>query len=267
MSYKLLLLSIVVMCHATLMAQIGGLSSTKLSSFSSSTIEKNNLEFEPGFNHSNSRYCFDEDGNLKSHYSTTDSIRKVTIMAFRFTYGLAKNLEVGLSISSDLTISNWAAKYQLFQGERMGLATILGVNIPMGNQVDDNKIHTTDNIKIMGIGGVCAYQFTERFSADFNLQYNKYLVSTDDKDLGGTYANLDLGYYMFKSNLQLMSGVSYRHIHNEIGKSHQLLTLDFGFSLESAKNFSLAINFPFDIYGKRESKSQGFGFVLTINLN
>ena len=54
---------------------------------------------------------------------------------------------------------------------------------------------------------------------------------------------------------------------DDSNNSSQLFTLNPGIAIEKAENFILVINSPFDLFGKNEYKTVGFGLALTIILD
>ncbi len=263
---KTLLFIFIISMAMELTAQIGGLSASKLGSFSVGVVPDKHIEFEPGFSYHQSKYYWDDNSDLQNIYSTSDSTRYVSAMNFRFTLGLWDKLEIGVSISPNLAISNWGARFVISQNNTMGFAAIGGVNIPLGNRVMDKRLRTNDDIANAGLGGVFSYNFSENFSTDFTAHYMYFLDETVDNEKGAAYLNMDLGYFLFNRNFQLISGLAYRNSRNDLG-GFSVLTLNSGFTVETGKNFILAINFPIDLYGKHETKNTGFSFALTILLD
>jgi hypothetical protein len=246
--------------------QIGGLSSAKISSLTASVIPDKSIEFEPGFYHSRSSRFWDANSNLQNTYSTPDSISLITGMYFRVTYGLWNKLEIGVSISNDLSETQWGLRYKLFQNNKLGLAIISGVNLPWGNKPINEKLRVSSNIPKAGLGVVGSFYHSPKLSYDFSAQYLNFLQQPKDKDRGEFIVSFDAGYYIFKNQVQLLGAATYRHVNNT-SISHEVLTLTPGFSVETGKNYALALAFPFDVYGKRETKNTAINFALTLNFN
>lgn len=59
---------------------------------------------------------------------------------------------------------------------------------------------------------------------------------------------------------------NYQAYENSDNNSH-LLALNTGLAIERAKHFILVLNAPFDILGKNEYQTRGFGMALTILLD
>jgi hypothetical protein len=247
-------------------AQIGGLSASKISSMTVDCVDHHKLEFEPGFAHARASKYWDNDGNLKNIYSTGDSTRLITGMWFRFTYGLWDKLEIGATVSNDLAVMQLGMRYVITQKEKAGLAAIAGVNIPFGNRTVDQRIRATGNLMQVGFGLVGTYNFNENFSVDMTGQYVFFTKESADHDRGGVYLNADAGYYFFNHTFQLIGGLGYHSITNDIG-NHQTLTVYPGVTIETGKSYILVLTFPFDIYGKREAQNYGFSLALTLTFD
>jgi hypothetical protein len=247
-------------------AQIGGLSGSKLGSYTVDVVDDKKIEFEPSFGHARASNYYDNSGKLHSIYSTSDSLKVVTGMSFRFTYGLWDKIEMGMSISTDVSAAAFGIRYAFLQKEKYGLGLITGLNVPLGNRTLDQTVRATGNIPQFGIGMVGAYSFTDNLSLDFTGQYAHFLKKTDDLDKGGFHLNTDLGYYILDHKLQLIGGLGYHYIKNNVG-AHQILTVFPGFTVETSKNFIIVISVPFDVYGQLENKNVGFSFALTLTFN
>jgi len=246
--------------------QIGGLSSTKISSLSAGVLPNKTIEFEPGFYHSRSSQYWDANSSLQNTYSTSDSISLVTGMYFRITYGLWNKIELGVSISNDMSQSNWGIRYNFFMSKKIGLAFISGMDLPWGNKSINERLRINSNIGKAGFGLVGSIYSTENLSFDFSAQYMQFLKQTAEKDKGGYYLNFDAGYYILKKQVQIMAAAQYSHINN-MGVSNEVLTFIPGFSVETGNNYAIALAFPLDIYGKRETKNTAINFALTLNFD
>ena len=247
----------------SIIAQIGGLSASKLASFTTQTVDYKKIEFEPGFYHSRSAKYWNSEGKSENIFSTSDSLDVVSGMYFRFTYGLYKNMEIGFSISSDLSISNLGFRYQFFQETKFSMAAIIGANIPLGNRTKDQRIRATSNLMQIGGGLVTTYDFTKNLSLDFTGSFMGFAKETEAHDKGGYYLNMDLGYYLFNHQLQIVGAAAYQFIKDDFG-GHQVFTLNPGITIETGKMFIAVLSFPFDVYGKRMSKNTAVNFALTL---
>jgi len=247
-------------------AQVGGLSGSKLGAFCSDVIDHKHIEFEPAFYHIRAKKYWDANGGLQNLYSTSDSARAETGMNFRFTYGLWDRLEIGTSISTDLSVSSWGARFVAYQNEKIGVAVIAGANIPFGNREVDGKTRVSQLMTSVGGGGVFSAQFTENFSLDFNTQYMFFVRETNNDNKGSWYANMDVGYYFFQQQFQLIAGLGYQNSVFET-YSDQILTVYPGVTIETGKRYIIVISAPFDVYGENALKNYGINFALTLTFD
>jgi len=263
---KYLMLGLYSILFSVSYAQIGGLSASKLGSFSVGVVPNNKIEFEPSFSHFRSKSYWDNDNNKQSIFSTSDSVRNISAMSFRFTYGLWDKMEIGVSVSPDVSMSSWGLRYIVCQQEKLGIAAITGMNIPLGNQTIDKKLRLADNLLSLGIGGVMTYDFSNNFSADFTAQYQFRLEETSHHDKNAMFFNLDFGYYILNHQLQFASGIAYRTV-QDIQGNHNVFTITPGITVETGEIFIIVLYAPFDIMGKNEVINNGFGFALTLLFN
>ncbi len=263
---KYILISIFFGIYTSTFAQIGGLSGTKLSSLNSGVLHNKSIEFEPGFFHSRTSKYWDGNSSLHSIYSTTDSLNIITGMYFRFTYGLMDKLELGVSISNDMSMSQFGIKIPIINKEKYGISIISGANIPLGNTSIDTKLRTSSYHTSYGLGIVSSIYSTDKLSFDMSAQYMRFITDSWQQNKGGYYLNFDMGYYVFNKQLMLIAAAAYSHfeIHNT---NHEVLTLIPGISVETGKNYGFSLSFPMDIYGRRENKNSAVNFILTLSFD
>ncbi len=265
-SIKVILITIITLLSLTTYAQISGVSMDKLGSFHANVNPHLRLQFEPSFNHTQRDKCWDNNSNLNPIYETVDSVNKSSSMNFRFTMGLFDKAEIGFNISPNLSMSRWALKYQLSKSKKLGVAMVFGANIPLGNGTEDRKITAASNLASTGIGAVASYQYSEKFSSDITVQYCHFLKQSNKHEVGGFFVNTDFGYYIFNNSIQIMAGLGYQNIVDDIG-DHSLLNINSGFALVSPKSYDIAFVIPYSVYGKNEAKNIGLEFYLTIYLH
>ncbi len=250
--------------HSSLFAQIGGLSGSKLDALCAGVVPGKKIEFEPGFYHLRASKYWDENGSLKNLYSTDDSIRKITGMNFRFSYGVFEKLELGTAISTDLSVSSWGAKFVVFQNQKIGVSVMAGANIPFGNREINKKARLSQLLTSVGGGAIFSANLTENLSFDFNGQYMFFTKRPDDNNKGSWYFNADFGYYVFKHQLQLITGIMYQDAVFKGNYTSQIFTIFPGITLETGKHFIIVLSAPFDVYGVNALKNSGITFALTI---
>ncbi len=264
---RFLILSIIslMLCHP-LYSQVGGISGSKLSAYCVDVVDHHKLEFEPAFFHFKSDSYWDDEGNLQNLSISGDSVRWVTGLGFRITYGLFDVLEIGAAISSDVQTSNWGLRYVLTDNPKYNFALMAGVNIPLGNKTIDKALNLSSTIPSAGGGVVFSAQFSDKLSLDFNGQYFSFLEKPADENKGSLYYNLDVGYYIFSKTLQLIAGVSYQH---SVFKDFETRVMTFfpGITIETGENYILVLSALFDIYGKNTPKNSGIALALTLTID
>lgn len=247
-------------------AQVGGLSNSKLFSLSVGVVGDKKIEFEPSFYHVRAKKYYDGDQSLQNIYSTSDSTRAETGMGFRFTYGLWDRLEIGTYISTDLTVSSWGARFVAYQSDKIGVAVIAGANIPFGNRGVDGKTNLSQLMTSIGGGGVFSASFTENFSIDVNAQYMFFLKETENNSKGSWYLSTDIGYFFFDQQLQVIGGIGYQNAVFE-DFNNQKLTIYPGITVSTGKNYVIIVSAPFDVFGENALKNAGINFALTLTFN
>ena len=248
-------------------SQIGGISASKLATPSSETVAVSSIEFEPSFSFASATNSFDYSGSRQALFSSEDSTLLFSTTGIRFTYGLAKNLEIGISLPSDVSTVSFGLKYRLPLDGKLTFALISGYNTIIGNGIYVKRNATHESTSTVAGGLILSYKFTDKFSCDFNAQYIKHLHTTTEGHSKGTYISSDFGYYLIE-NVDFIIGLNYYYKDNIIPNNNShLLTLNPGIAIEKAKNFILVLNSPIDLSGKNDYQSYGFGLALTILLD
>ena len=261
----LLLLSLVFV--STAMAQVGGLSASKLGTLCTAPVPEGTIEFEPFFGYATSTNFFDSNGDIQPLFSTSDSTMKFSGSGFRFSYGLMKDLEIGVSLPIDVSEVSFGAKYKLPLEGDLTMGLLAGYTSLIGNQAYDRRDAIHEMTPSFVGGFIMTYEFNEKLSIDFDAQYQKHTQETFDGHTHGFYLNSDIGYYLM-DRVNFIAGLNYGYkvFNASIDNSH-LLTLNTGIAIEKAENFILVINAPIDLFGKNEYQTTGFGLALTIILD
>jgi len=252
---------------STTMAQVGGLSASKLGTLCTAPVPEGTIEFEPFFGYATSTNLFDSNGDLQPLFSTSDSTMRFAGSGFRFSYGLMKNLEVGVSLPIDVSEVNFGAKYKLpFEGN-LTIGLLAGYNKVLGNRISVCRDAICKATPAYVGGIIMTYEFSDKLSIDFDAQYHKHKKTTVDGHTQGFNVNSDIGYYLMeKVNFIIGLNYAYQTYNTNLDDSY-LLTLNTGVAIEKAENFILVINAPFDLLGKNEYQTTGFGLALTIILD
>ncbi|MEN8121688.1 MAG: hypothetical protein ABFS35_15155 [Bacteroidota bacterium] len=248
-------------------SQIGGLSASKLETLCTETVPAQTIEFEPFFGYATSTRFFDKNGDIQDLFATSDSSQFFSAPGFRFSYGVIKNLEIGVSIPIDISTVSFGAKYKLPIEGKLTLGLLAGYNSIVGNNIyiRRNAAHETSS-SIAG-GLILTYEFSDKFSFDFNAQYHEHFNTTSDGHDKGICFGTDVGYYSIE-NINFIIGMNYFFEKYDLfDKNSHLFTLNPGIAIEKAENFILVLNLPVDLFGKNEFQTVGFGLALTIILD
>lgn len=224
-----------------------------------------NFEFEPSFYYSGSSKFWDNNRHLSNTFSANDSISNSFGMQFRFTYGLFDKMEIGVTVPFEASISSFGVRYVVSQNEKLGVALISGVNIPLRNEIQDKSIKTEENTIQAGLGAVLSYQQKANFSFDFNAQFISFIEKPESTKSSSVYMSADAGYYVFSHNFQIIAGLGYQH-HNYDSMNQFFVTIYPGVTIETGKNYIIVLNTPLDIYGKNIEKTFSFSFALTLTI-
>ncbi|NQU32244.1 MAG: hypothetical protein HQ521_03330 [Bacteroidetes bacterium] len=93
-----------------------------------------------------------------------------------------------------------------------------------------------------------------------------FIKTTNENHKGSFYYNADLGYYIFKHQLQLIAGIGYQQSEFEAFTS-STLTVYPGITVETVNNYIIVVSAPFDIYGQNSMKNSAFAIALTLTFN
>ncbi|NPA43996.1 MAG: TonB-dependent receptor [Chlorobi bacterium] len=248
-------------------SQVGGLSASKLGTYCVETVPAQAIEFEPAFSFASTTSYFNQDGDVYDLFMSDDSIQHFASTGFRFSYGLFKNFEIGVTIPVDISTLSLGIKYKLPIDSKVEFGLMAGYNGIYGNDVyvKRNSVHESTSAYAFGL--IVSYPFSEKLSADFNAQYQTHINKTVTNHKEGIYLSSDIGYYLFE-NINFITGFSYSFRNNDDDNLNSyLFTLNPGIAIEKAERFILVLNSPIDLFGKNEYKTTGFGLALTILLN
>ncbi|MCD6366312.1 MAG: transporter [Bacteroidales bacterium] len=259
---KTIIIISILLGTINLQAQVGGISASKLVTICTETVPANGIEFEPSFYFNSSSMAWSDAGKKQSIFSNTDSSQIKSGFAFRFSYGLTKNLETGVTVSGNMTIANWGFKYHFLNKKKTSLAIIGGINTPLGNRTTDKNNKSTENVLASGL--VMTLNFSEKFNMDADIQYQQHLFEQAGHHHQDFFFNTDLGYYLV-DKVQVVSGFNFSFADGDITQ-YQLI-FNPGVTVEKADNFILVMQFPYTVLGKNSCQSFGFGMALTIMID
>lgn len=239
---------------ATAYPQIMGLSASKLATLCSEPVPYAQIEFEPSYGFS----------RVKIH---DHEISLSSSLGLRFSYGAIQNIEVGMFVPLDLKELNFGVKAKIFEHKRFSSSIISGIKLPSGNRLINPSERALQDMVALQIGSVFSFAVNDRLSIDADIQFQDYLKTDIQDHLHNYFINLDFGYYI-KPKFQLVSGFNYAlSAYPSDNEYFSVLVFQPGFTLESAKNFIIAIGLPHDIYCLENQRSTGFAFALTILIN
>lgn len=255
---KLTLLLLASFFTTNLFSQVGGLFASKLGALCTATVPDGTIEFEPFFGYATSTNFFDRNGNLRPLFSTSDSTMKFSGSGFRFSYGLMKGLEIGVSLPIDVSEVNFGAKYKPPIEGKLTMGFLAGYNTLIGNQVYDRR-DAIYEVTPDFIGGlIMTYEFNRKLSIDFDAQYQKHTITTIVGHSHGLYLNTDVGYYLM-DKVNFIAGLNYYYkVFEATIDNSYLLTLNTGIAIEKAENFILVINTPYRFIWKKRIPNYWF---------
>lgn len=247
-------------------AQVGGISGSKISSYTVDVVNHHKVEFEPTFCHFESSKRWNNNAKLSDLSANADSIKWITGLNFRITYGLMNKLELGIDFSSDLQLTRIGTRYVFYDKKKTGLAAIAGINIPMGNKTVSKSARFSNTIANAGGGLVFTWYIHTDFSVDVNAQYFRFIKKTIDGGTNNWYLNCDFGYYILERQLQLVAGFGYQF--SKYGAFNtQVFTLYPGITVETGKKYIIVLSAGVDACGKNADKNIGAALALTITLD
>jgi len=266
---KLLLFSFVLLIGSPVFSQIAGVSNDKLIVVNPAAIGTRTVEFEPGFGYLWTKNSYNDEGKLVPLNPEEDSIQILQALGFRFTYGFARNFEMGAFVTSTLDAFSLGIKYAFVNHDKFIAGSFLGMNI--NNESDLTFRNTGIFGKTAAIVG--GFAFMNRFgeskklSIDYDVQYqNTFDKNTSYSD--AVFASAEIGYEFKERTFQLATGLNYRYNNYKNGDPTSWgLTWSSGILIHPGKMFNLIVNIPIDIAGKNTGRYSGFQIILTIALD
>ena len=263
---KLIILIGVLLVYYPLFAQIAGVSNDKLVVVGAESVVTKTFEFEPGFGYIWSNKAFNDCGKLVPLNPEGDSTQVLRALGFRFTYGFAKNFEIGTSITSDLNTFALGIKYTFLNKEKSVMGAFLGTTF--ANESDLVLRNTGLFGKTASVIGGLAYMviFSEKLSLDIDLQYQN-VFDNNRSYSDDIFSAAEIG-YRFPKKVQLIGGFNFRYNHFKIDRPDSwLLTFNPGITVNPGKSFVMILYSPFDLIGRNTDKFNGFVFALTVTLH
>ena len=239
-------------------AQVSGISSSKLSVPRAEILEKGSFEFEPAFLVAHSSNCFDQSGDV----SSINGDEVASALAFRVTFGITENFEIGSVIPSNIENIGLGAKYNYLNSDFFKTSVIAGFGLPAGNTFLPDTAHN-DNHYSASIGNVFSFSFSEDASADVMISYTNIIGEHPYNSLVSLQSGF--GYYL-SEEFQLIAEIS-----GVTALSQELYSGKFsvapGFSYSVTNSLGIAAGVQYDIFGKNELQSLSYFAAFTILFN
>ena len=246
-----LLLFVLVFCNLSgesVVAQVGGVSNSKVVVLSAETVPSANFEFEPFFSAS-----FTDDSVDSKNYEA----------GFRFTKGILDNLEAGFNVifltiedadseSADYNFGDipLGLKYRFYESDMFQLAYQGGLVIPTSS--DDT------NWVFQPAGLVFTKNFTDKFSIDLDG-----LLSFDEDETVFISSNLGAGYFVL-DNFQPVLELNYQYENPDNGSSINILSITGGFTALLTDYATLIVGFTKDVVSDNTDDSLSLSAALTL---
>lgn len=267
---KLLLLFIFsLFIVLNIMAQVAGISASKLMTYNAYTIEYNHLEIEPSFSWMSSQNAFNDYGKHYFYSVNHDSLITSRELFFRGTYSPFKNFEIGTSTAFDMSSLSLGLKYMFFYNKKFAASFIYGINWS-GKYSDLQKTGTISKPETRVaayIGGFAlTRQFSEKLSWDTDLQY-QISFSGGCSFQNDYFVDSELGYYVLDSQLQLIGGLAYHYQNTKTtGPVGYSLVFNSGVTIETGKSYIIVLYAPVSLLGKNMEIYSGINVAFTLNI-
>jgi hypothetical protein len=258
--------------HAT-----GGLSGAKLGTPNTETVPHLRMEFEPYYALAYELGSFSDSWSTSSMEGRARSLE----FGFRFTVGLANNLEVGLMAPvmlnrqwgpDDLNLSGTGlgdipigAKLRFAEDTHWALAWQGGVTLPSGDhKPGPMELATGDGATVFETGLIATIQATEKLSFDINLNIGTAVPTMDgSEEAWAVTLELAAG-YMF-GNFQVVLELLQEHAGWQQYDS-STFSLLAGFTYELSREVIIVAGPQWDFAGRNATHAFGGGLAFTLLL-
>lgn len=261
---KCITVSIFLLLYIYGAAQIVGLTSAKVNSFTASPIARHYAELEPSYGTNISSRSWNDDGNLVDN-TGPENTELSSGMCIRSAYALTDVIEVASMVPTTVDAANFSLRYFLGGNDKNSFALMTGIKVPMGNKTFNKNQRTLDEAMGFGLGTIYSRAFSETFSLDINLQYYDYLHGTIENHKHDLYLYADIGKYFADGQYQFLNGIGYAAQTFETGNSN-VFSWYPGFSIEVNSNLLFVMNFQWDLFGKNAPKTFGYGLAFTMTI-
>ena len=259
--FRVVFLFLCLFTSQNVLAQIGGISASKVNSFNVAPIPLHSIEFEPTFSSSKSSSYWDQNGIKFS----SDTASVSSGLAWRVTYGLSEKTEIGLSTTPLINGLSLGFKTQILEQNNFQLATMGGFNFPFGNRTYDTKNPSVNDITSIAIGAIGSLAISEKSSLDVNLTYQDYFKQVDFAGPSLIFS-ADVDLYNKKETLLFLFSTYFQK--NYLGdNSSSFFSISPGVSIETGENFLFVFNTSHALFGSNTSISHGLSLAVTMSIN
>jgi hypothetical protein len=256
---KLFLTVVLISTVNEIYSQVAGVSASKLGTVCATCVPAAHIEFEPSYSVSQTNGFWSNNSDFIK--LNNDSVIFESDLAFRFSYGVTNDFEAGVFVPVNGENISGGAKYHI-KNKFINLALIGGINVPLTNYSDliNEGIPTS-----AAAGIVISKNFCDEIGFDVHLQTQKYFKRNAILPVSEIFVASDFGYY-FTDKIQFVSGFDYYRAKYSAGSASSF-SVNPGFTFERAENFILVINYSLNLFGRNTTKTNTFGFALTIMIN
>ena len=238
-------------------AQINGISASKITAFSYDPIDKGTIEFEPNFATALSSSLWTDSGERIA----LDSTIVTSSLGWRIAYGVNEKLEVAMFALSNLENISFASKMILLEQDKLGLAAMIGLNIPLGERTFLKNQPTFENGSTFGIGMISTHTINEKWSVDVNVQYQNNFRKVDDLEQDKFFINVDVGLVEFDEKVTFVLGGGYFVFLSQ--DNNYVFNLIPGIAWDAGERFSFALNSSHDLFGRNNERVHGYNLAIT----
>jgi hypothetical protein len=256
--YRVLLL-LLLMPLTISIAQISGISGSKLCVPEATVLSNGSFEFEPSFSVFDASNRFGNNGSLESLSGKNFS----SSVMFRVTAGIAKNLEIGTAFSSTIEQVSFGSKYILTGSENFHLALIAGVALPAGNEFIADTLRDDEHHLTSTYGSIASLELSESSSIDMLLSYTRIHGVHPFNNI----LSYGVGFGQWFSE-KFQGVVELNGFATWNGKLHSdKLSMMPGITYKISPVLLFVFGAQIDLIGKNEDKDLGYFSAFTISFN
>lgn len=235
-----------IFCLNLSIAQVNGISGSKLCIPDAGAISIGTVEFEPAISSFSSNKFFSKDGNIERQ-----SLKKINSdLTIRVSAGLFDNFELGSSFSTNLDEINFGSKFIFQKSETNSFGLISGLAIPAGNEseADSEKVVSDSRFSL---GFLNSYRFSDAFSIDAILSLTNNLNGRNTSPL--INYGIGIGDWI-TDRFQIVAELNGYNCFSA-NDSYSKISLSSGFTYKVNKILLFVLGSQFDMKGSNTDKS------------